>query len=1250
MTVQGLMRKVEDLFVQKAVEECEEHLQQLLVLGESQLLLEEVEQDSPEALLQAVLTWSVIYAHYLSGLLRRAEASPGCFDWGLAVKCVGWLRRPEQTQHAAALLWEMEPDTVANLPIAARVLKLHEGDGVARCALEAVKADPGSPFWDFSKTVHVIRQALARGSGGDGLEKSLPPMSLRMCRTFMAKDLECCRRLLDDVLVLEDALLGHKPEQDSPEAALQIDVTPVILLAHYLCGLIQEVEAFPSTFDWNMARRRLDELQIGRGDPTRVLAALVWERIPDQAAKLPRVAQVLNLHEGEAEAWYALETLYSDPCSSFRNFSKVAALIRQALAKGDSGACFQRVLPRVLGKSSFFVMIQVTIDDYEQSLPQLLVLGESLLVCEPDQDLPEAPLQVTATRAVLFARYLSTCETAGLSRQRYVQWLLKRGDVELTKVLAALVWERMPDQAASLPIAARVLKLHEGNVEAQQVLDALYSDAGSPFWDISKVVAIIRRGLEGGDSGACFRRLLPQIMREAGVMLHKIFLDGVWECENFCERPEKYFEVWHELLVLVTPLSLPADGPDQGTEEPLLQVTATTAILFCHYLLVDVLRWEAAPSTVDFDRKLAYERISWLADRSEAEQSNRLAEDLAAMAWDMMPNAEGSGAAVAARILRLDEGHGKAHRILAALHSQEPFKDLDKAAIHLQLADPEGGLVDATNSAGLHSSEDVGKASHHLGVAKSQELPRGHDEAPPIFDPPDLELTHLSESQQIAQHLLEPRPEGQDAQRFEQRPDLPPEGLETLDGQDWDLQIALAESTQEHLDPLEAVRNNPILMHRQALLLPDAEQEVVHEGIFLLQFQRSSQESKKRLHSGDLLQPCRRALEEAGYPWLLHERGVKVFVHPFQYNLALQQLQRAPRSLFPRHVVATKSFVSVVLEALKGCPAGAGTLKSQELLGEVPAVPVEPKSQATLQSSSDAGLAHRGKSADARPSKVPFRPDGMPRAWREDAQQLGVEGLFLLRFQRNSRDFQMRLHFDSRLQPCRQALEAAGCRWLLEDEELDLGRFGVKVFVHPTQYCRALQLLRQHQAIRLFPNHVLVSESFLKLVFDALKGCSGGGGTLKPQSGCLRIGVVPVPVDLSLEDVGVGTRRTFLNTKRHLHSHHVIKSSGTASNPRQRKPDFKALSLSDSIQVSDVSDETRRDETLGMNQHADGDGMSNLTSGAQSRDDHHHENPQGSSNGFGPVGPPASGRSSSIGRAAPVVAPSPTAAPGASMG
>jgi hypothetical protein len=250
------------------------------------------------------------------------------------------------------------------------------------------------------------------------------------------------------------------------------------------------------------------------------------------------------------------------------------------------------------------------------------------------------------------------------------------------------------------------------------------------------------------------------------------------------------------------------------------------------------------------------------------------------------------------------------------------------------------------------------------------------------------------------------------------------------------------------------------------------------EEVFMLKFKRSSKQAMERLHNGELLRPCREALEEAQCEWLL-EHGVKVFVHPTQYHRAVDLLRQhclqSRGGLFSRFMVVSNSMLLVVKQALEGCSAGAAKQKSLERLGKVPG----PCLKSTTQ------LAEKSAPALA-------------------------ESLFLLQFQRASSDFQQRLSSDTRLEFCRQALEDADCRWFLQDEKALHGLFGVKVFVRPPQYQQALQLLQQQRTGTLYLRHVLVSESLLPLVLEVLRGCKGGGGTLKGKEGQVKIGELQV--------------------------------------------------------------------------------------------------------------------------------------------
>lgn len=1202
-----------ELFKKEAVDECQEHLQHILVLGESQVLLEEPEHDSP---LGQMATRTVLFAYYMSGLLKKEQASPGTFDWEEAVGCLWWLRgvsEPEQTKVLAALVWEMEPGKVARLPMAARGLELEVGVTKACAVLDALPAHLEWP-WDFREALTTLRKVLEQGASGAGIcvRRVLRYSMKEIVNVFdlwhgQFQELAKWRKHLEELLALGKSLQPDDNELPSREAHVQELVTRVTLWAYYLLGLIQKIETSPSTFNWEKARQCLEWLQQrGELEQTNFLAALTWEM---------DLGKVATPFFAVPDACNVLLSLRLDPLRPFWDFSAALTVLRRVLELGAPGAAaeFEQLLrcsTEQLLRSVLLVLHSRFRSEGKEHLEELLAFGKSLLVDDKEPQSCEAPFQDVATRVVLFAYYLlgliqkASCTSSVWPKaRRCVEWLQQSGELEQTKILAALVWEMEPRKVAQLPIAAGVLKLDVDVTKTCTILKGLLANPKWPLWDIGVALPVLRRRLEhtAPRAEADFEDILRGSMQE---MVH-LFDSANW---GFFGDLAKWWMHLEELLALGK--SLLDDDPWPQSR---FQDVVTRAILFAYYTL-DIIR-KAGASSKSIPLYIESNKLSRLLGLNKRPQLLVLA----ALVWKVQPD-KAAELPVAHKALKLDQGPVYADRILKKFYSAR----LD--------------LLWDSDSDSLAGDEDESESESQEGDK------RASWETLFSYSPRDLELTQHNESHEapqlatateappLPQLPLEPEPEGPEAQHHlaatEQLPIIlptaqPPSHLvlpldandqgsllqaapagclqppDSFDDQDLDLQLALEESVQEHLDPLQAVRRNHILMHRQAELLPDVEEHMVqHEELFLLEFQESSPESVERLRDGELLQPCRGALEEAGCQWLLEERDVKIFVDPCQYDHALRLLHQrhAPSGLSPRHVVVTESFRPLVLRALEGCPNGAAKLKSQETLGDVP-LPEEseePETE-TLQSNTQGGFGHEvpmafptQESRGVGPGSQSFA-QGLPTPG-ENSQQPVLEDLYLLHFQRNSKDFQKRLHHDSRLQHCRQALEAAGCRWLLEDAELDKGYFGVKVFVHPTQYSPALQLLQRNMTVnelRLFPRHVVVTESFLQLVLDTLQGCTGGGGTLKPANGQVKIGEVPAvdPLTACLEMACMEIRGNGLNMKRSSRRQQVVMSTGTASNPRRRKPDFAAMSLSDSSQVGvhDLSSHGGRDDTMGNN-------------------------------------------------------------------
>ena len=70
-----------------------------------------------------------------------------------------------------------------------------------------------------------------------------------------------------------------------------------------------------------------------------------------------------------------------------------------------------------------------------------------------------------------------------------------------------------------------------------------------------------------------------------------------------------------------------------------------------------------------------------------------------------------------------------------------------------------------------------------------------------------------------------------------------------------------------------------------------------------------------------------------------------------------------------------------------------------------------------------------------------------------------------------------------------------------------------------------------------------------------------------------------------LNSTGMAQHRTFLNTDRTMHPHPVTQSTGTANNPRRCKPNFQALSLSDSSKIHSRVGATVEDTVHGTEDH-----------------------------------------------------------------
>lgn len=105
------------------------------------------------------------------------------------------------------------------------------------------------------------------------------------------------------------------------------------------------------------------------------------------------------------------------------------------------------------------------------------------------------------------------------------------------------------------------------------------------------------------------------------------------------------------------------------------------------------------------------------------------------------------------------------------------------------------------------------------------------------------------------------------------------------------------------------------------------------------------------------------------------------------------------------------------------------------------------------------------------------------------------EALFLVEFLESCQNSEERLCSGALLQPCREALEAAKCPWHLDP-------WGLKLFVPPSEYERALELLFVHKLLTrrgFSKKQMVVTEHFLELAKRSLRGAPGKSGKMKSQ-------------------------------------------------------------------------------------------------------------------------------------------------------
>jgi len=110
-------------------------------------------------------------------------------------------------------------------------------------------------------------------------------------------------------------------------------------------------------------------------------------------------------------------------------------------------------------------------------------------------------------------------------------------------------------------------------------------------------------------------------------------------------------------------------------------------------------------------------------------------------------------------------------------------------------------------------------------------------------------------------------------------------------------------------------------------LTAEPEASLTKEKLFLVQFKRCPAQLPEALTSGLALKSCRTALEEAGHQWRLPD-GNLIFVHPWQYRVALQASWPAIRSF---SVIFSEGLEYLVEESISNVARGA-VAKSRSVL------------------------------------------------------------------------------------------------------------------------------------------------------------------------------------------------------------------------------------------------------------------------------------------------------------------------------
>lgn len=385
----------------------------------------------------------------------------------------------------------------------------------------------------------------------------------------------------------------------------------------------------------------------------RVLAALLWEQKPDLVAKMPQLAQLVGLELGTAwEAHYILAELYS--AAPWTDSDKS---LQYGLAASASGhpLALAMLEPKLMPKLRTLLWSDASTPSMEHLQGLWLKVREEYL--KGSKRIARA---ADASRVVGFL--LELVERMEADPAKRGKWFREMAQVAQTfeeekrfSVLAAVVWEKMPDLLAKMPALTQLLGLDQGTAsEAHYLLAELYNTA--PWKHPDNHLKHLRAALALGH---------PKALAMAVPKLTQPLRDLLWSgAFNTCRE---HIQGWRL-------------GMQDGVQDEEQGPFATAAGLAVSFLLELVERVEAAPALDSF---MWWQELQWLQDVPTDGQN---LEHLAAMVWQRQPGPFAATWPLAAKRLRLEHGDAHAHLLLAELYSTETFRDLEKAHFYCQQA------------------------------------------------------------------------------------------------------------------------------------------------------------------------------------------------------------------------------------------------------------------------------------------------------------------------------------------------------------------------------------------------------------------------------------------------------------------------------------------------------------------------------------------------------------------------------------